>query len=285
MRDNSAADLYLSLLKKCLSRAIFDEQLIEYRPNVSDRRPFLKPAYHILKSLLGSRQLVIARSEGSYKEQRLRGESWPLAAETMIGTKRLDNIQMLATNVVLKKIPGDFIETGVWRGGAVILMRAVLKAYGVTDRTVYVADSFCGLPAPDHNRYPADLGLNLHEFDFLRVSLDEVKSNFAKYDLLDDQVKFLVGWFKDTLPTASISKLALMRLDGDLYESTMDSLRALYYRLSVGGYCIIDDFGYIPACRQAVTDFRSEHGITEEIVMIDQSGCFWEKQKDCEIGS
>ena len=131
-------------------------------------------------------------------------------------------------------VPGDLIETGVWRGGATILMRAILKARGVTDRVVWVADSFAGLPAPNAARYPLDAGINLHRFPQLAVTLERVQDNFRRYGLLDDQVRFLKGWFRDTLPAAPIERLAVLRLDGDLYESTIQALESLYDKLSAG---------------------------------------------------
>ena len=94
---------------------------------------------------------------------------------------------------------------------------------------------------------------------------------------MDDQVCFLKGWFKDTLPTAPIEKLAILRLDGDMYESTMDGLRSLYHKLSPGGFLIVDDYGAVDACREAVCDFRNEHGIDDEIVKIDWGGVYWQK--------
>ena len=156
--------------------------------------------------------------------------------------------------------PGDLIETGVWRGGATIFMRAILKARGVTDRLVWVADSFAGLPPPDTARYPQDEGITLHQFPQLAVPLERVQDNFRRYGLLDEQVRFLKGWFRDTLPTAPIERLAILRLDGDLYESTIQALDSLYHKLSVGGFVIVDDYGNVAACRQAVHDFRAEHG-------------------------
>ncbi len=98
-----------------------------------------------------------------------------------------------------------------------------------------------------------------------------------KYGLLDNQVQFLAGWFCDTLPKAPIHRLAVMRLDGDMYESTMDALRALYPKLSVGGFVIIDDFGYLESCRAAVMDYRAEFGIAEEIKQIDWGGVYWQR--------
>src|SRR5205814_6734396 len=151
---------------------------------------------------------------------------------TMVGHRRLENIQMCVEDVLRNQVPGDLIETGVWRGGASIFMRAVLKAYGVTDRKVWLADSFEGLPVPkDEND-----GQDLSQVDYLKVSVEQVQANFARFGLLDDQVKFLKGWFSDTLPNRPVERLAILRLDGDLYSSTMDALRALYDRVSRGGY-------------------------------------------------
>jgi len=137
-----------------------------------------------------------------------------------------------------------------------------------------VADSFQGLPSPNVERYPQDAGLDLTQYGELAVSLDEVMRNFERYQLLDDQVRFLEGWFRDTLPEAPIHQLAVLRLDGDLYESTMDALGSLYHRLSPGAYVIVDDYS-IPACREAVHDFRTAHAITAPIEQIDWTGVFW----------
>ena len=87
------------------------------------------------------------------------------------------------------------------------------------------------------------------------TSYEEVRERFARYGLLDEQVRFLRGWFRDTLPSAPIERLALLRLDGDLYDSTYDTLAALYPRVSVGGYVIIDDYDAVDECREAVHDY------------------------------
>jgi hypothetical protein len=200
-----------------------------------------------------------------------------LPAHTMIGLKRLDNIQYCVEDVLKNNIPGDLMETGVWRGGATIFMRALLKAHAVKDRVVWVADSFEGCPAPDLERYPQDPDVDLRSYKDLAVPLEKVKLNFERYGLLDEQVRFLKGWFKDTLPEAPIQKLAVLRLDGDLYASTMDALVNLYPRLSAGGYLIVDDFGTFPSCRQAVLDYRGSHGIQDEIIAIDQTGVYWKR--------
>lgn len=203
---------------------------------------------------------------------------WPGYADTMIGLKRLDNLQDCIETVLGDGVEGDLIETGVWRGGACIFMRAVLAAYGVENRKIYVADSFEGLPEPDTGAFPVDKGDRHHIHTYLAVSKEEVENNFRKYNLLDDQVIFIKGWFKDTLPQAPIEKLSILRLDGDMYESTMESLENLYPKLSNGGYCIVDDYA-LPRCKAAVDDYREKHAIDSELKEIDWTGIYWRKEQ------
>src|SRR5262249_40597628 len=158
--------------------------------------------------------------------------------------------------------------------GACIFMRAALNVYGDQTRKIWVADSFEGLPKPD-GRYHQDEGDIHWTMSPLAISLDQVKDNFSRYGLLDERVRFLKGWFKATLPTAPIERLALLRLDGDMYSSTMDALASLYPKLSSGGYAIIDDYGAIEACRKAVTDFRERNKINDPILPIDWAGVYW----------
>jgi O-methyltransferase len=241
-------NLYLDLLKHVLTNLIYQD------PNVSPWRP-----------------------PGFDEEDRRVGRDWPRDAHTMVGLRRLENLQDCVEDVLARGVPGDLIETGTWRGGASIFMRAVLKSHGVTNRTVWVADSFEGLPKPDPSRYPADADDRHHENRYLAVDLETVQANFRKYGLLDGQVRFLKGWFKDTLPAAPIDRLAVLRLDGDMYESTMETLTALYPKLSPGGYAIIDDYKVIPGCRAAVDDYRRSQGIGDEIREIDWAGVFWQR--------
>jgi O-methyltransferase len=195
----------------------------------------------------------------------------------MVGINRLNNIPFCIEQVLKDSVEGYLIETGVWRGGSTIFMRAVLRSHGEANRTMWVADSFEGLQPPNERAYPADKRDKYHTHSELAVSLDDVKTNFAKYDMLDGQVRFLKGWFRDSLPTAPIGKLAVLRLDGDMYESTMDGLVHLYPKLSPGGYVIVGDYHWIPACRKAVTDYRSKHGINDEIKDVDWTAVYWRK--------
>jgi O-methyltransferase len=221
--------------------------------------------------------LTVLGQEHYDPQLREYGWDWPSKAHTMIGVKRLANVRYLAETAIRNRIAGDFMETGVWRGGACIMMRAVLAAYAVEDRRVWLADSFEGLPPPSPDLYPADADEKFHEYKELSVSMEQVRDNFQKYGLLDDKVCFLKGWFKDTLPHAPVEQLALLRLDGDLYESTIIPLDALYDKVAAGGYVIVDDYHVVDGCRQAVHDFRSKRGITAEIVEIDGVGIYWQK--------
>jgi O-methyltransferase len=271
---NDAADLYLDLLKRCLTRELFIEEEVR-RVRIRDWRA---PLWRPVERALQRRGMYVVR-RGADRAKRAEGLDWPPAAETMIGLRRLDNLQRCAETVIREAVPGDLAETGVWRGGASIFMRAVLAAHGVGDRTIWVADSFRGLPPPNPALYPADRGLDLHKYAELSVDIAEVKANFSRYGLLDERVRFLEGWFKDTLPRAPIERLAVLRLDGDLYESTMDALGALYPRLSVGGFVIVDDYD-IPACARAVEDYRRTHGIVDPIEKIENTeiGVFWRRR-------
>ena len=270
-----ATELYLELLKKTLSRSLFDRCLDPLSPpRGSLKRAVVAP----LQRILSTRRLVLARCIELGPE--VLAQSPPPSikhAETLIGPQGLDNLRECILDVLREGVPGDLLEAGVWRGGAAIFMRAVLKCYGETDRLVWAADSFRGLPEPDLRRHPPDAGeMDWSKQDWLAASLDEVKGNFARYGLLDEQVRFLVGWFHETLPTAPIERLALVRLDADMYGSTMDALRTLYPKLSVGGYIIIDDY-WLPGCRAAVDEYRAEQGITEQIVPVDRAIVYWRR--------
>jgi O-methyltransferase len=271
-----AQRLYLDLLKRCLTRTVLgaeDWQLFEPR-----RGTLLRAFYAPVAALLRRQGLRLARPVPFDLAKREQGLDWPAQAETMVGLRRLENLETLIVDVVRQGVPGDLVETGVWRGGAAIFMRGVLRALEDGERRVWACDSFAGLPRSDPEEYGADAGDPHWSFAELVVPLEEVKRNFARYDLLDDQVVFLPGWFRDTLPSAPIERMSLLRLDGDMYESTHIALESLYPRLSSGGYLVVDDYGAIPACRQAVTDFRARHGIDEPIHEIDWTGVYWRRR-------
>jgi O-methyltransferase len=271
------SDLYLDLLKKVLTFTLWREPATKIESLNYLRTPFRQYLVNTVVRLLQRKNLQLVRDMQYSEQQQVEGRIWPAYADTMIGINRLDNIRDCIDTILAEGIKGDFIETGVWRGGACIFMRAVLAAYSIEDRKVFVADSFCGLPKPDVNSYPDDKGDDHHIHEFLAVSRQEVESNFRKYGLLDDQVIFLEGWFKDTLPKAPIESLSIMRLDGDMYESTMEALEHLYPKLSPGGFCIIDDYA-LKRCRKAVDEFRRKYGISVKMETIDFTGRYWRKE-------
>lgn len=256
MADTSLK-LYLNLTKKILTNTLFE---VEPAEEVDDEDGRLMSAGRFLAHYVDSN------------------------AVSMLPGSRLDNLEDCILSVVQDGVPGDLIETGVWRGGATIFMRAVLKGLDVNDRVVWVADSFEGLPKPDADQFPAEYAsynspVVAKGYGRFACDLEAVKRNFEAFGLLDEQVRFLKGWFRDTLPTAPIEKLAVMRLDGDYYESTMDSLVNLYEKLSPGGFVIIDDYGEDSwtYCRKAVDEFRATNGIADPIQVIDSKCVCWRR--------
>jgi O-methyltransferase len=207
-------------------------------------------------------------------DRRHVGGDWPSIGKTMIGTVRMRNLRQACESALVNNIPGDFIETGVWRGGACIYMRAILDVYRDPLRRVYVADSFRGLPPPNPETYIADAGDLHHTRAELAVSRQEVEENFRQFGLLDERVIFLEGWFKDTLQQAQIEQLSVLRLDGDMYESTIQSLDALYHKVSRGGSVIIDDY-FLGPCARAVNEYRARHDVTSPLLPIDGRAVWW----------
>lgn len=253
---------YLDLLKLCLCDLVgTGTQTISW---TGDLRVFSR-------ELTGDDQL----------EWRIAGRDWPLNALTMVGLRRLDDLQACVESVVRDRIPGDLIEAGAWRGGSSILMRATLDAMGAHDRAVWVADSFQGFPAPEQASIEEDrqLETELGDLGYLAPSLGEVQGHFARFGL-EDGVRFVPGFFEETMDELRGRRWSLIRLDADTYKATRLTLEALYPGLAEGGYLISDDYGFLPACRRAVDEYREEHGITEPIEQIDYNGVRWRKERD-----
>lgn len=268
-----AVDLYLDAVAKMLTRYDFEGRNVTVK---LPARSYERYLWEMLRQVTSERDLRMVEPGEFDREARQVGRDWPADAETMVGLERLANVRHCLEQVVADGVPGDFVETGAWRGGTCIYARAVLAAHGVTDRTVWVADSFEGLPAPD-GRFAADAGDQHHTQVDLAITVESVEANFRRYDLLDEQVRFLVGWFSDTLPDAPIEQVAVLRLDGDMYGSTIDALDALYDKVPAGGYVVVDDYGAVKGCAQAIHDFRDARGITDELVPIDWAGVYWRK--------
>jgi O-methyltransferase len=271
-------ELYLELLKKSLLGELYweNEVRVLYLRDCLEGRDTYSPAT-LLRIEERRREFCERYRELNKTGQLVDGLLENLGRQhTMIGRARLENVGACLERIRRAGTPGDLMECGVWRGGACIFMRGFLKAFGMEDRRVWVADSFAGPPAP---RLPqdADEDLSAAKCPMLAISMETVRETFARYGLLDGQVRFLPGWFKDTLPQAPIERLALLRIDGDLYESTWDALSALYAKVSPGGFTIVDDYNCIPACRQAVDEYRQREAIEEPLEAVDWTGVYWQK--------
>jgi hypothetical protein len=210
--------------------------------------------------------------------------------------ERMKRVQQAYEDVRENGVAGDLIECGVWRGGITIWMKALLTAYGDSARNVWVSDSFSGVPNvarqedhPEFKDIPDEMrnldmkqwggqvterGIDGHmtEKNILTVEGQFVEDNFKRFGLLDDKVKFLVGYFNDTLPTVrdrGLSKIAVLRVDGDLYSSTMDVLENLYSLVSPGGYVIFDDYP-LPQSQRAIHDFFKKQGLDRDLLKFDR---------------
>jgi O-methyltransferase len=266
-------EMYLDLLKRALTRALIagPPERHTFRPT----RSLFRAVHPLLKKTLAAWNLELVRvrphNPDAYLESGHEAQNRIEDAETMVGLRQLDSLHACIADVIKNNISGDFLEAGVWRGGVTIFMRGALKAYGDAVRRIWVADSFSGLPRPDPR---------VESFDWntgdMAVSLDQVKRNFERYGLLDERVRFLPGFFEDTLP-GSVGALSILRLDADLYQSTKVALEALYPKLSVGGYAIFDDYQNLSDCRRAVDEYREGHGILDEIIKVDRRAIYWRR--------
>lgn len=274
--NTSSHSRYLDLLK----RYLIDYQNIgtqEYIPI-----PHLPPTWKIrclgiVDRLLRKRNFGLLKIKKVLAHQRLNGYDWPARAKTMVGLQRLTHVEKCVRSVVEQQIPGDFVEMGVWRGGVIMLMAALIDVWQIYERKIWAFDSFQGLPPPDLLTFPLDEGNSLHTIGQLSASLEEVKKNFRDANLSIEHVKFKKGWFKHTLTDNDVERISVLRLDGDLYESTFLSLHHLYPKLSTGGYLIIDDYHAFEPCKQAVDAYRDAQQISDPIIRIDREAVYWQK--------
>lgn len=270
---------YLDLLKRTLVNLVYAEDALRLDSALSGTRDGDQlAAMRFLRDIRYERPDVYAEVVAGKRDGNIDGYFGARLAHTMIGLSGLDNLERCAHRVFADGVAGDFLEAGVCHGGASIFMRALQVAYGEDDRLTWVADSFAGVPPPTH---PVDrehrLDLTEERVPWMAAGIDAVRDNFATYDLLSEQVRFLPGLFADTLPTAPVDRLAILRIDGDLYESTRDALEALYDRLSDGGYVIVDDYGFLEPCRRAVDEFIAARGLDVELDTVDFTRVCWRK--------
>jgi len=205
----------------------------------------------------------------------LKQSQWkidPLARPmTLLTRSQLDLIEAAVVALEERAVPGDYIEAGIWRGGVVILLRALINAYGVPERKVVAADSFAGIPKNVRAlNDPVDLWP-----DRWIAPLDEVQQGIRRFGLLDDRIEFVAGFFAHSLRKLADRKFALIRLDSDSYDSVETSLEYLYPLLSDGGVIIVDDW-HLVGCKAAVMNYRARHGVKEDIQVWD-GNAYWTK--------
>lgn len=278
--DSGMRSRYLDLLKRALVNLIYPEHELrielledgEYPGQWLQAEQLMRDIRY--RSPAAFDELIASKRDGSVRRRRPSRFS-----HTMVGMARLENLEYCARKVFGDGVPGDFLEAGVCQGGAAIFMRGLQVAFGQGDRRVWLADSFQGLPSPTHDLDRAEqLDWREEKQPWLACDLRTVQDNFSTYGLLDDCVRWLPGWFAETLPSAPIERLAILRADADLYQSTRDILDSLYERVSPGGFVIVDDYGAIQACRAAVDSFRDEHGVREPLRRIDWTGVYWRRE-------
>lgn len=223
----------------------------------------------------GDRSFEDFRCIAHYDLDRAQWKIDSLARPATLLTKaQLDLIEQAALALEELEVPGDYLEAGIWRGGAIIFLRALLDAYSIPKRKVFAADSFAGIPK---NVRAVNDPVDLWD-DRWVASLDEVRQNIARFGLLDERIVFTPGFFEESLKTLAKERFALIRLDSDSYDSVETSLAWLYPLLSPHGIVIIDDW-HLPGCQMAVRDYRALHGIADPIQVVG-GNAYWVKQQD-----
>ncbi len=169
-------------------------------------------------------------------------ESWLRAvAQSMLGEyPTLTATFELAKSLIDREVPGDFVEAGVYAGAECAVMAKAMMVTGATGRRVHLFDSFQGMPhcGPEDlefieaNKQPGEA----------RCSLAGVQTNMRRWGIPESLLVYHPGWFQQTLPCDDPAVIALLRMDGDLYESTKPCMAHLYPKLSVGGWAILDDY-------------------------------------------
>jgi hypothetical protein len=255
--------------------------ILEYQLRQEDRSQLAKDHILFLRKQYpngtSGNEMIDAVMEAGPDFLRMMWEQMSPTALTMCGEKNLNLLLTALKTIEDEKVPGDFIETGVWRGGLPIIMRAFLEDVKNRDRTVWIADSFRGLPEGSKDPNDVAAHLLLAPLSHLSVNRKAVEDAFDFFGLRDEQTQFLEGWFCDTLKNLPKKPLALVRLDGDYYESTRDAMEELYPRLSPGGYLIVDDYHLPLGCKRAIDEYRKKHAISDMIIEINSQSVYWRK--------
>ena len=201
----------------------------------------------------------------------------------MTSAHRLWSLINAVRYVIDENIPGDLVECGVWRGGSVMGMARALEERGVADRQLWLYDTFQGMTAPTEADVEAVTGTTAAQM-LAQTSVadgnnvwcvagrEDVEANLRTTGYPINRFRFVEGDVARTLHSTTPESISLLRLDTDWYESTRMCLEVLYPKLSVGGVCILDDYGHWEGARKAVDDYFAQHGPRPYMHTIDYSG-------------
>ncbi len=179
---------------------------------------------------------------------------------TMTSPERLFGLIEGVRYVVRHDLPGAFVECGVYKGGSMMAVALTLMELGVTDRDLYLYDTFEGMPAPteeDVDLYgtPASEHFDSLSGNWLACSLERVREALLGTGYPAERLHFLAGKVEDTIPGSAPEQIGLLRLDTDWYASTLHEMNHLWPRLVSGGVLIVDDYGHFEGARQAVDEY------------------------------
>jgi O-methyltransferase len=200
---------------------------------------------------------------------------------TMTSPERIFALRQSVQYLVQNNIQGDFVECGVWRGGSMMAVARTLQGLGVTEKNLYLFDTFDGMSAPtqDDVAFNGESAIELLAQSAQKANpvraysaLDEVKRNLLSTGYPAERMFFIEGKVEDTIPAQMPERIALLRLDTDWFESTYHELLHLYPRLSPGGVLIIDDYGHWAGARKAVDRYFAEHNLIPLLHRIDYTG-------------
>jgi hypothetical protein len=278
-RDAALRRQYLDLLARALVNLIYPEQDLR----IDELEEHRAELFHLhYERRMRDLRYLEAEKFAAIVQHKIDGSSWRRRparfAHTMVGLRRLDNLEYCAASVFANGIAGDFVECGVLQGGASIFLRGLQVAYGEEARRTWLCDSFAGPPPPqDAADRELAAGYNEAAEPWLAATIDAVRDNFRTYDLLSDNVRFVEGLFADALPHAEIERIAILRIDAGLYDATTDVLENLYDRISAGGFVVVDDYNVYEPCRRAVDDFRARRGDAAPMRIADWNSAYWQK--------
>jgi O-methyltransferase len=211
---------------------------------------------------------------------------------TMTSHERISALCHAVRYATKHNIPGDIVECGVWRGGSMMAAALTLLREQDLTRTLYLFDTFEGMPPPTELDRAARSGksaaLLLEEADessliWAHAPLDDVRANLASTNYPADRIRFIRGRVEDTIPREAPHNIVILRLDTDWYASTRHELIHLYPKLSVGGVLVVDDYGHWEGARKAVDEYINDNRLPILLQRIDYTGRIAVKRGPCEV--